>query len=158
MRRLAVVAILLASAGALVAQEATEITLSSGFEPDPYTVVIETVPVDWLRVETRDGAYGFYTAGPVILLDYRDAGPFNLYISVESATDTVLAVIEPDGTISAADDVRGLDPGVAIPDPVNGIYEIHVGAYTRAALTATVTISEIGLFVAGRGPGSRPGR
>ncbi len=123
-----------------------ELELRSGFSPDPRAIVVEITPAEWIEAETIDGSYGFYTPGPVVLLDYQDAGIFNLYISVESPTDTVLAVFGPDGRTDAADDTQGFNPGVAVADPLSGLYMIHVGAYTRAPLTATIIISEIGIF------------
>lgn len=156
-------ALVLPAAAILPAQQGpvqeipVEMTLRSGFSPDPFVMVVDITPEEWIEAETIDNTYGFYTPGPVVLLDYRDAGIFNLYISVESPTDTVLAVYGPDGRVDAADDTQGFNPGVAVADPLSGGYVVHVGAYTRAPLTATVIISEISIFPRRSGGAESPG-
>jgi len=76
-------------------------------------------------------------------LQHRGTGFTDLYLWVEGADDTMLAVIDPDDNIYCDDDSHGdLQPLVRIPRSKSGMYGIYVGLHTMGARgTATLHAS-----------------
>ena len=121
-----------------------EVSLESGFTPDPRVVALRaggSQAASGFRSDCR----GFVTSAPDVRLHY-DAGSLPLIISVAAAADTTLVVNAPDGSWHCDDDggVTGLNPSVRFNNPGGGRYEIWVGTY-RAGVTqeAQLHISEV---------------
>src|SRR5262245_61905105 len=79
-----------------------EVTLRSGFTPDPRIVALRaggSIAASGARSDCR----GFITSAPDVRLHY-EAGALPLIISVASDSDTTLVVNGPDGTWYCDDD------------------------------------------------------
>jgi hypothetical protein len=76
-------------------------------------------------------------------LQHRGTGFTDLYVWVEGADDTMLAVLDPDDTWHCDDNSHGdLQPLVRIPRSKSGMYGIYVGLHTPDVRgTATVYAS-----------------
>ena len=150
-RQLAIGAALLACAATASAQDTNgsgtygTLALNGGFSDDPRTVQLAAGgSVD--AAQTIGGrCTGMIANNPDYTVDYA-AGDWPLYISVDSEADTTLVVFAPDGFYYCSDDDAGqLDPGVYLPKPPAGRYQIWVGTFSSSGGTppATVYISEI---------------
>jgi hypothetical protein len=119
-----------------------EVTLKSGFEPDPYTKALTAGGN--LKVTVKNVS-GNMTKNPDFRLRFEANLGLPLTIYAKSQTDTVLIVNAADGTWLANDDADGLNPVITIPNPKSGRYEIWVGTFINAQATAPATlyISEI---------------
>lgn len=149
--RLLVPAALLAAATLPAAAQDTslqanygEVTLESGFTPDPHVIALRaggSLPASRARSDCR----GFITSAPDVRLHYT-AGSLPLIISVAAASDTTLVINAPDGSWLCDDDggVSGSNPSIRINDPDGGRYEIWVGTYRAgASQPARLHISEV---------------
>ncbi len=127
-----------------------QVTLDSGFLPDPHNVELTAGGgVDASTVS--DMCVGHIAQRADFTLRYRDAGDLPLIISATSDADTTLAIRAPDGAWYCDDDSgAGLNPLVRFDAPRNGRYQIWVGTYGETPAPATLHISEIG------GVGERP--
>lgn len=150
-RHLALGAALLACAATASAQDTSgsgtygTLQLNAGFSGDPRTVQLSAGgSVD--AAQTIGGrCLGMIANNPDYTLDYS-AGDFPLYVSADADVDTTLVVYAPDGFYYCDDDSAGeLDPGVYLPKPPAGRYQIWVGTFSSSAGTppATVYISEL---------------
>ncbi|MGJ3232018.1 MAG: hypothetical protein ACFE0P_09480 [Oceanicaulis sp.] len=121
--------------------------LSQGFEPDPAVFEIEAGgPIDLAQAITADGVWcsGYGTRTPSLRLTYDGEGP--LYISMESETDTTLAVNAPDGAWWCNDDGSDFpNPQVSFEPAQAGVYDIYAATFsaTDEPVPATLLISEI---------------
>ncbi len=120
------------------------VSLSSGFEPDPYSVGV--VAGGSIDASTLGGScYGYIANAP----DYRltfTAGSLPLYISALSSGDTTLVINGPDGAWYCDDDSAGnLNPMVEFANPTSGQYDIWIGSFSQGENPdATLYISELG--------------
>lgn len=128
------------------AQVATvELSLRSGFTPDPHIVPVRaggSTPATQLGRRCP----GFYPREPQARLNYR-AGSLPLIISAASAGDTTLFVKAPDGSFICDDDggVNGSNPAIRLNTPASGAYEIWVGVHRLLSNTdARLYLSEEG--------------
>lgn len=122
-----------------------ELTLQSGFEPDPRVVTLRAGG-DRNAQNLSSSCRGFITNQPDVRLHY-DAGSLPLIISVASGADTTLIVNAPDGSYYCDDDggENGLNPAVRFNRPMTGRYEIWVGTYSSGnPQPAELHISEVG--------------
>lgn len=122
-----------------------EVTLRSGFTPDPYVVNVQAGGnLDAAR-QVDSSCRGSITNAP----DYRlsfDAGNLPLIISVASSADTTLVINAPNGRFYCDDDGGdGLNPSIRFDAPQSGRYEIWVGTFSPGSTQpAQLTISELG--------------
>lgn len=114
--------------------------LSAGFSPDPYRVPVTAGG----RLNAANvGCAGYIANAPDFRLNYQ-AGGYPLYVSVQSAADTTLAINAPDGQWYCNDDFNGLNPAVVFANPMSGQYDIWIGSYNPGSgLRSTLLISEI---------------
>jgi hypothetical protein len=121
-----------------------QVTLNSGFQPDPHNVDLTAGgTVDASSVDSD--CIGRIATRADFTLRYRQAGDLPLTISATSEADTTLAIRAPDGQWYCNDDSAGLNPAVRFDDPRNGRYQIWVGTYGDSAAPAVLHISEIGI-------------
>jgi len=105
------------------------ITLSSGFMPDPHRATGTAGGA--VQAEAWDGACrGAVSQTPDHLFIASDNFTF-LKILVSSQSDTTLIVQKPDGTFLCNDDDDGLNPGITGTFPP-GTYRIWVGSYNES--------------------------
>lgn len=122
-----------------------QVSLTSGFLPDPYTVNVNAGgPVD-ARGRAGGRCVGYMAEAPSLTLDYT-AGSYQLFLSAASSADTTLVVLGPDGRYYCDDDGAGnFNPGVHMPNPSSGRYQIWVGTYAAiGSASARLHVSEIG--------------
>jgi hypothetical protein len=106
------------------------ITLASGFMPDPHVVNGRSGAGAGARdASTLDPNCGGQIDTTPDHLFVATGAMANLRIMTNSATDTTLVVMKPDGTYACNDDSDGLNPVVAIPGGPAGTYQIFVGSY-----------------------------
>jgi hypothetical protein len=120
-----------------------QVTLNSGFTPDPHDV--ELTAGGGVDASTVDGdCVGHIAERADFTLRYRQAGDLPLIISATSDADTTLAIRAPDGQWYCDDDGgSGLNPAVRFDDPSNGRYQIWVGTYGADTAPAVLHISEV---------------
>ena len=121
-----------------------QIALNEGFTPDPY-----------VRNVTAGGGYGLQSCGfqwigwaaaaPDFDLNYTTSGASTLTIRVDSNTDTILLINDPDGDWWYDDDGgRGAGAAIRIQNPKTGLYDIWIGTYDRASgIPARLIITEL---------------
>jgi hypothetical protein len=121
-----------------------QVTLDSGFEPDPYSVTLTAGgTIDASTVDSS--CVGMIARRADFSLRYQHASDLPLLISVNSDADTTLAIRAPDGHWYCDDDSGGgLNPIVRFADPRNGRYQIWVGTFGSQPAPATLSISEVG--------------
>jgi len=132
-----------------------DIRLSAGSTPDPYRVDVTAGgslrAADLVRNATPGQAGDRRCRGnvgerPAARLDFR-AGRQDLTMTADANFDTTLVVRAPDGTWYCDDDSgRGNTASLAFAQPLSGVYEIWVGAYSgiRSGETAALLISAPG--------------
>jgi hypothetical protein len=119
------------------------ITLSAGFAPDPRIIAV-TAGGSLNAATLGSDCVGSVANSPDVRLNYT-AGSLPLYISVESGSDTTLAVNGPDGQWYCNDDTNGTNPVVHFANPGSGQYDIYVGHYQQGSrIPARLRISEVG--------------
>ena len=125
-----------------------EVSLVSGFEPDPHTVSIYAGGSVELSASRLVDCVGFVSDAP----DYRviydsDNQQRSLSFYAESDSDTVLLVNDPNGEWYCNDDYSdelGLASGLDFSAPQSGIYDIWVGSYEDEFSSATLYVTELG--------------
>lgn len=121
-----------------------EVTLRTGFTPDPRTVQLRAGGD--LNAQNLSGSCrGFITNAPDVRLNFT-GGNLPLILSVAAGSDTTLVVNAPDGSYYCDDDggVNGLNPAVRFNNPQSGRYEIWVGTYASGQTQpARLHISEV---------------
>jgi len=121
------------------------INLSSGFLPDPYERRLTAGGA--IRAQDRfSNCRGYIANAPDFSL-YYTAGSQDLFINVDSESDTTLVVNGPDGRWYCDDDGADspFNPLLHWPTPQSGRYDIWVGTYrSGSGVPATLFISELG--------------
>lgn len=150
-RTLAISAAFLAGAATAYAQDVNgagtygTLDLQSGFANDPRTIQLSAGGSIDSASTVGGRCQGMIASNPDYTLNYN-AGDMPLYISVDAQADTTLVVYAPDGFYYCDDDsADDLDPGVYLPKPPAGRYQIWVGTFAGDGGTppATVYISEL---------------
>jgi len=119
-----------------------QVTLRSGFEPDPHSVTLTaggTIEASTVSPECT----GMVARRADFTLRYRDAGELPLIFGATSDADTTLLIRSPDGRWFCDDDTIGLDPRVRFDAPRNGRYQIWVGTFGADSAPAVLSISEV---------------
>lgn len=120
-----------------------QVTLRSGFEPDPHSVTLTAGGGVEASTVSSD-CVGMIAQRADFTLRYRDAGDLPLIISAASEGDATLAIRAPDGQWYCDDDSGGgLNPRVRFATPRNGRYQIWVGTFGEEPTPAVLSISEI---------------
>jgi hypothetical protein len=133
-----------------------QVTLTSGFQPDPHSVTL-TAGGNVQASSVNPDCVGMIAQRAGFSLRYREAGSLPLIISATSEVDTTLAVRAPDGRWYCNDDSDGsLNPVVRFDAPRNGRYQIWVGTYGEEAAPAVLHISEVGAPGAASSGGDGP--
>ncbi len=118
-----------------------EITLRSGFTPDPRRIALRAggpVPAS----NASAGCTGSIARAPDYQITYT-AGRRPLIIRTESETDTTLVVNDPDGVWHCDDDSRGYSNAeVNLDKPSSGVYDIWVGTFGGGTAAATLILTE----------------
>ncbi|MGE0829832.1 MAG: hypothetical protein AB7O04_10835 [Hyphomonadaceae bacterium] len=132
------------------------VTLVSGFEPDPAAAEVTAGGSLDASVAAGEQCMGFIAQRPDYTLRYT-AEDLPLFVSATSDVDTTLVVRTPSGAYVCDDDAsEGVNPGIHLPNPETGRYQIWVGTFAADGGTpqAQLYISEIGF---GAAPGqNRP--
>jgi hypothetical protein len=119
-----------------------DVRLSAGFLPDPH--VVELTAGGSIEVNKEDCAYGFVANAPDTDFYYEGNNVATLYIYAESDSDTMILINTPDGSWRCDDDSHGeLNPLLTLTNAPSGLYNIWVGTYGNAMVSATLNISEI---------------
>jgi len=105
-----------------------DVTLSSGFMPDPHKVT-GTSGGSVQASSLNPSCTGWVSATPDHLFTASDAFS-NLRVIVHSADDTTLVIQKPDGTYMCNDDAEGHNPIVTGAFPA-GTYKVHIGSYNQ---------------------------
>ncbi|HET9232350.1 MAG TPA: hypothetical protein VFO00_13765 [Vitreimonas sp.] len=120
-----------------------QVTLTSGFQPDPHSVTL-TAGGDIDASSVDADCVGMIARRADFTLRYREAGDLPLIISASSEGDATLAIRAPDGQWYCDDDSGGgLNPQVRFQAPRNGRYQIWVGTFGEDPTPAVLSISEI---------------
>ncbi len=133
-----------------------EITLRSGFSPDPYRVNLTAGgSIDASTVSTS--CVGRVAAAPDLQV-YYTAGNLPLYVRTESGIDTTLVVNGPSGEWYCDDDSGGGNNAeVRWNNPASGTYDIWVGTYGNNTGPASLLITELAYNGGGGGGTINPG-
>jgi hypothetical protein len=116
-----------------------DIELSAGFSPDPYTQYAKAGG----SYDTSEIGYGgFVSIAPDFDL-YYTPGTYSLTIKAESSEDTILLINTPGGEWLYNDDFDGLNPGITLDTPEDGLYNIWIGSYGSENVIATLIITEL---------------
>lgn len=121
-----------------------EVTLDSGFSPDPLVVTL-SAGGNLRASSAADTCKGFITNKPDLRIAYK-ASSLPLIISVSSTANTTLVVNGPDGAWHCDDDggLSGSNPAIRFNTPLTGRYEIWVGTYQSGGTEqAKVYVSEV---------------
>ena len=137
-----------------------EVSLISGFDPDPHAVSIYAGGSVDLSVSRLVDCVGFVSDAP----DYRvvydsDNQQRSLSFYAESESDTVLLINDPDGEWYCNDDYSdelGLASGLDFSSPQSGVYDIWVGSYENEFSSATLYVTELGYLIDPEAEGSDP--
>lgn len=116
-----------------------DIELTSGFSPDPYT---HSATAGGSYDTSEMGYGGFVSVAPDFDL-YYTPGTYSLTIKAESSEDTILLINTPDGEWLYNDDYEGLNPGITIDTPEDGLYNIWIGSYGSENVDAKLIITEL---------------
>ena len=118
-----------------------EISLSSGFTPDPYRVSVQAGgSVDGARLP--GACTGMISQAPDFELTYQ-AGSMPLVFRTVSSEDTTLIINGPDGRWHCDDDSYGDgDAMVRFNRPQSGTYDVWVGTFGGGTTSATLQITE----------------
>lgn len=120
-----------------------QVTLTSGFQPDPHSVTL-TAGGDVEASSVSADCVGMIARRADFTLRYREAGDLPLIISASSEGDATLAIRAPDGRWYCDDDSGGgLNPRVRFEAPRNGRYQIWVGTFGEEPTPAVLSISEV---------------
>jgi hypothetical protein len=118
-----------------------EITLRSGFTPDPRRISLRAggpVPA----ANASAGCSGSIARAPDYQITYT-AGRQPLIVRTESTTDTTLVINDPDGVWHCDDDSRGDgNAEVNLDKPSSGVYDIWVGTFGGGTAAANLILTE----------------
>jgi len=119
------------------------VDLRAGFEPDPREIQVQAGGDREVRGLGADCGGWIDFSKPDVDLNYT-AGTYPLFISVVAGTDTTLVINDAAGNWICNDDLDGLNPGIVIPNPASGNYNIWIGTFEPGApQRATLRISEV---------------
>ena len=119
------------------------VSLVTGFNPDPYLVSILAGGDSAAAEELGADCVGNVTSmQPDVALNYTAGSSFGLYLYAEAAEDTTLIVLGPDGWYCDDDSHGALNPGVTFDSPSSGDYLIWVGTYGGGVVDAELGITE----------------
>ncbi|MEX2131716.1 MAG: DUF945 family protein [Pseudohongiellaceae bacterium] len=119
------------------------LTLNSGFSPDPYTVSVLAVGTSPAFGILGADCFGNVSSTQAdVTLNYTAGTDYGLYVYAESDTDTTLVIRSPDGWLCDDDSHGDFDPAVSIDAPQSGEYLIWIGTYDLGATEALLGISE----------------
>lgn len=119
-----------------------EVSLSSGFTPDPHRVSL-TAGGALSASSVSSSCQGSIATAPDYEITYT-AGSLPLAIRTEANTDTTLVVNGPDGQWYCDDDTGGgTNAQVYFAKPASGTYDIWVGTYGGGSQPATLLITEV---------------
>lgn len=109
------------------------ISLNSGFTPDPRRIQLRAGG----RADASslaDGCYGSIARAPDVKVVYH-AGRQPLIVRTQSAGDTTLVILDPDGIWNCDDDSAstGMNAQVFFDKPSSGTYSIWVGTFGDTA-------------------------
>ena len=113
-----------------------EVTLASGFTPDPASVSITSGgPVNVATLGLGGACSGYATSAPDFELSYTSGSFSLLRFYFESSGDTTLIINGPTGQWYCVDDSFGtLNPTIDFQNPSSGVYDIWVGSYASGEL------------------------
>ena len=126
-----------------------EVSLETGFLPDPYTKTIiggGTINGTKLSLDSASGCNGFYAKSPTFSLNW--IGPSTLlriFSVAQSGADTSLIIRDPAGNWYCNDDsgYGGSDPLIDLPDTATGQYDLWLGGTTSGDnVSTTLYITE----------------
>ncbi|GAA0611619.1 hypothetical protein GCM10009422_03140 [Brevundimonas kwangchunensis] len=119
-----------------------EITLNSGFQPDPRRVSL-TAGGNIPASNVSSSCTGSIATAPDYQITYN-AGSLPLSIRTEAGRDTTLVVNGPDGQWYCDDDSAGsTNARVYFAKPASGTYDIWVGTYGGGTTPATLIVTEL---------------
>ena len=119
------------------------VSLVTGFSPDPYLVSIVAGGDSAASVELGAACAGNVTSKqPDVVLNYTAGSNFGLYLYAEAAEDTTLILLGPDGWYCDDDSHGDLNPGVSLQRPLSGDYLIWVGTFDGGAADTELGFSE----------------
>ena len=141
-------ALVFGTGSAAAAQDASapatygSISLTSGFNPDPYAVTV-TAGGTIQASTTATGCVGTIARAPDFELTYT-AGSYPLTFHTLSSSDTTLVINGPDGRWYCDDDSYGnSNAEMRFPSPASGVYDVWVGSYSGTMVQATLQITEL---------------
>ena len=119
-----------------------EITINSGFTPDPLVVnVTAGGSIDASRLP--GSCRGNISNAPDYQVTYR-AGSLPLIFRARSSNDTTLVINGADGRWACDDDSLGnRNPQVVFENPQSGVYDVWVGTYSGGTAAAQLEVSEL---------------
>lgn len=143
----------LGDSGALLANTGTSdfpaealyenVSLVTGFMPDPYTVELVAGGDNPASSELGTECTGNVTSSqPDVTLNYTAGSDYGLSLYAESASDTTLIVLTPNGWQCDDDSYGDLNPNIRIDSPQSGDYLIWIGTYDGGVADAELGISE----------------
>ncbi len=119
-----------------------EVSLSSGFTPDPHRVSL-TAGGSIQASVVSSSCQGSIAMAPDYQITYT-AGSLPLAIKTQANSDTTLVVNGPDGQWYCDDDSGGgTNAQVYFAKPSSGVYDIWVGTYSGGNTPATLLITEV---------------
>lgn len=114
------------------------IALSAGFTPDPQNVsVVSGGGVDTSALQLGSNCRGYAATAPDYRLNWsgRTSELYLFFIADNEGDDTTILVSQPDGSWVCNDDIDtdNLNPGLLLPNPDEGQYDIWIGSYGEGA-------------------------
>jgi len=118
------------------------INLTAGFTPDPRFIDVTaggTINAERLG----NNCAGSISNPPDVRVNYT-TGTYPLHLFAQSREDTTLVINLPDGSWICNDDFDGLNPGIILPRPPSGQYDIWVGVFGGGSgIPARLGVSEV---------------
>jgi len=119
------------------------VSLTSGFTPDPYTVELAAGGDNPASSELGTECTGNVTSSqPDVVLNYTAGSDYGLSLFAESDSDTTLIVLTPGGWQCDDDSYGDLNPNIRLDSPQSGDYLIWIGTYDSGVADAVLGISE----------------
>lgn len=105
------------------------------------TEVLLGLPDARVPLAEIDGCPGRFDVGHADLaLALHDPGPV-LRLRVRAASDTVLAVLDPEGRLHCDDDTHGFDPELVLTDPRPGDWSVWIGVFSAEGGEAVLEVA-----------------
>jgi hypothetical protein len=119
-----------------------EISLSSGFTPDPRRISL-TAGGTISASDVSAGCAGSIAVAPDYEVTYS-SGSLPLVFRTEASSDTTLVINGPDGQWYCDDDGwNGNNAEVRFDKPSSGVYDVWVGTYGGGTASADLLITEV---------------